>query len=154
MTVNLMDALNQNIGDVERPPLPPQGNYIFKIEKVPDIREVGQGAYETVDFTCRGVEARDDVDADELAEFGPVINIQIRLSFMFNKEDENKFQSSLFRLRTFLENHVQCASESDSLKEALANSLNNVFMGEVQYRPDKNDKEVMYAEIRATAPVE
>ena len=155
MSVNFQEALNQKIEDVERPPLPPLGTFKWKIDRIPDFREVGDGAYDIVDFLCRVVEANEDVDQADIEAYGaPITNITVRYSFMFNKEDAVKFQQTLFRMRTFLEDHLQCATASDTLKEGLANSVNSVFVGELKYRQDKVDKELMYPEIGATAPVE
>ena len=154
MSVNFAEALNQNVGDIERPKLPPMGTYQFTSMKQPDLREITseKGSWDVCEFAMKALAPTDDVDQAELAEYGPITSIVIRFSFMFDKNDPVKFASTMFRLRTFLEQHLQCASEGDTLKQALANSMNAVCLGTVQYRPDKNDKEIMYAEIGATAP--
>lgn len=156
MALNFKDALNTKVGDIERPPLPPIGTYVFQITKVPVIREQSGGdnqTWDVVDFNCIAVEAV-NVDDAELQEFGSLKNITQRVSFMFDKGDQTAFDTTMSRLRTFLEKHVKVADESMSLSEALNASVNGRFLGEVGWRPDKRNPEVMFANIGKTAPVE
>lgn len=153
MSLNFTDVLNTNLGDIERPPLPPIGHYVWAITKLPSTDTIGQGAFDTCDFIVRAIEAKEDVDAEELAKFGGPQNVTNRVRFMFDKNDQVKFDRTMFNLRRFLEQHVQCATVDTPLKQALNDSLNGAFLGELKYRADKNDPEVMYAEIGATAPV-
>lgn len=156
MALNFKDALNTKVGDVERPPNPPIGTYVFQITKVPVIREQSGGdnqTWDVVDFQCVAVDTL-QVDDDELRAYGGLKNITQRVSFMFDKGDQTAFDTTMFRLRTFLEKHVKCADESMSLSEALNASVNGRFAGELGWRPDKRDPEVMFANIGKTAPVE
>lgn len=154
MAMNFKDALDTNVSDIERPPLPPIGTYVFQITKQPAQDTIADGAWDVLDFQCVAVEATDDVDFDALREFGDLKNIRIRHRFMFNTADETAFKGSLHRLRRFLEEHVKVEFEGVPLKQALASSVNQRFLGTVGWRPDKNDPEIQYAEIRQTAPVE
>lgn len=157
MAMNFKGALDTTVDKIERPPTPPIGSYIFQITKVPEMQEDIKGkdtTFDAVNFQCVAVEATDEIDQDELREFGALKNIQIRKSFMFDKEDDNAFNKNLFQLRRFLEEHLKVPFEGVSLKQALASAVNQRFIGVVRLRPDKNDPEIQYAEIGRTAPVE
>lgn len=154
--MNFQEALTQTIGDIERPPNIPLGTYTMTVAKQPSFDSIAQGDYEVCDFMLKIVAATDDVDADDIEAYpGEFVGSQIRHRFMFDTNDEVKFQRSLFNLKRFLEDHLQVegAAKKD-LKQTLAESVNHHCLATVQWRPDKNDPEVLYSEIRATAPVE
>lgn len=147
--LNFAEALATRYEDIEKPPLPPLGTYNFQIKSYkPDTR----GDYETLDFQVTAISATDEVDSDELAAYGPVTGISTRLTFMFDKNDPNRFAQTLDRLKTFLGDHVGCYSDGQALKEGLANSLGGVFSASTRYRPNKDDPEIQYFEIDRTAP--
>lgn len=151
--MNFADALNQKIGDVERPPLLPMGTYRARVTKVPAMDTISDGAWDVLDFTLQIVEAV-EVDEDELGVFDDITSQTIRHRFMFNTQDNVAFQRTLFGLRRFLEEHLGCASDDDELKMALNNSVGSECLIDVRHRPDKNDPEVKYVEVGRTAPVE
>lgn len=152
--MDFTSALDTKLGEVERPPLCPQGSYVMSVSKVPEQGSVADGKYETVDFVMRGVSAMDDVDSDELANYGDVSNIMIRHRFMFDTEDDAAFQRALYNMKRFLEDHLQIdGADKMSLKEALSASLNHQCVCSVGWRPDKRDADVQYQEIRRTAPL-
>lgn len=152
--VNFADiANNTSVDDIERPPLVPIGTYTFMVEKVPERGNVGQGRFDTVDFVLKVVEASEDVDPDDVQEFGDITNVRIRHRFMFNTEDEAAFKRALFNLKRFLEDHLQVETKGMGLNEAIDSSVGHQCLGEVKWRPDQNDPEVQYVEIKRTAPV-
>lgn len=154
--VNFADALKTKAGAIERPPLLPIGTYSAIVSKVPTMETIGDGKWDTLDFMLRLQTAHDDVDQDSLKEYGGLgAQSVLRQRFMFNKEDEAAFNRTLFNLKRFLLDHLKIEGTDDTqLNELINNSVNhscNVF---VQWRPDKNDAEVIYAEIKKTAPLE
>jgi hypothetical protein len=149
---NFADIANKKVADVERPPLPPVGTYRWSITKLPAVATSGDGKWDILTVLCRALEAQDDVDMDGFA--GDVTNITNQLKFMFNKEDEAEFEKTLYRVRTFFEKHVKCASEDDTIGQALNNSVNQQFLGSIAWQQDKNDPEIFYANIARTAPLE
>lgn len=158
MTINFTDALNKKVGDLERPPLVPIGLYLTTVQKVPTMDTIAQDRFDVVDFPLV-VAAPVEVDEDELKDFrdstgGDVIGQPVRLRFMFNKEDEVAFKRALFNLRRFLEEHLKCASSDVELKVALNNSVNGQCHTQIGHRPDPNDSEVQYIDVRRTLPVE
>lgn len=151
---NFNEIADQRVGDVERPALMPIGSYVWAVIKVPSRDTISDGRFEVVDFSCKCVAPGEDADPDAIEEFGDVTNVNMRHRFMFNTEDKNAFDRSLFNLKRFLEEHLQIDGASDmSINEALNAAVNCQFLGEVGWRPDRNDPEIQYAEIRRTAPV-
>lgn len=152
MSLNFADVAAKPITEVEKPPLPPVGTYRFIVTKLPIQTTSGDGKWDIVNFTVRALEALENVDLEGYK--GDIHNIVQSVRFMFNKEDENEFERSLFRLRTFLEKHLKCADSSMSIGQALNASVNQQFLGDIGWNPDKNDPENFFANIGRTAPVE
>src|ERR1043165_9663116 len=117
MTINFAEQAGKKIAEVEKPPLPPVGTYRWSVTKLPANTTSNDDKWDFLTFQCRALEALDDVDMDGYQ--GEVTNIILPLKFMFNKEDEAEFAKAEYRLRTFLEKHVQCAEESDTIAQAL-----------------------------------
>lgn len=145
------DILTKGSETIERPPLPPKGTYEWIVTGIPKTREAG--AFETVDIPVQAVAASEDVDANELAAWGDLKKNKIvsRVSFLFNTEDENEFANTEFRFTEFLTQHL--SQDDASIKELMSSAPNKRFLGELDYRPDKNDPERLYVNIRKTAPV-
>lgn len=150
------DIANKKIEDVERPPLAPQGHYVFTISKpaaVGRIVESAKGRWEVVEFFATGSQAMDDVDPEDLEKFGGADRVRMTVSFMFPTEEEKQadFQTTEFRFRQFLE-HMGMASDI-SLGQATGECTGHSFVGKVEHRPDPNNAEIFYAEIRKTMPI-
>lgn len=153
MSMNFRDVAKKKLADVERPPLPPVGHYIFLITKQPSIETLKGDEWDVVDFVMKGIAPSEDVDMEALAAYGDVTRIVMRHRFMFNKNDENEFNRSLFNMRRFLEEHVKCATPDMDLTTAMNAAVNNQVMAQVVWKADKNDAELMHANIGRTAPV-
>lgn len=147
------DALDRSLETIKRPPPLPIGHYVMRVTKMPDPAEEMTGkdgtSYEKITINVATVSASDDVDPDELAAYGNVANVPLRLDFIFNNDDEMKFEGSLNRLKEFLS---KCGidAESGSLGEKLTELPNAQFLGEVKHRLDPNDANVVYNEIGRT----
>lgn len=148
------DALDRKLEEVKRPPNLPVGHYIWQVAKHPEVDEFDgrDGAkFERITFQITCVAAHDDVDTDELAEYGNVQGAQNRKTFLFtnNPDEKANFDRSMFNLKRFLEH---CGvDQSMSLGEALAASVNAQFLGELTHRPDPKDPEIIYSEVGKTA---
>lgn len=149
------EALDRKLEEVKRPPVPPAGDYKMQIVKHPetDSRQSREGrSYDVVTFIAQLVEPV-EVDEDELEAFGNITNEQLRKQFLFFEDAEEKdVERSLYNLKRFL-GHCGIDAEGMTLGEALAESVNTQFIGEVKHRPDQNDPEIVYAEIGRTAQV-
>lgn len=150
---NFADIASKPVADIERPPLLPVGTYRWRVTKIPEQTSVGQdNQWDVVNFACQVVEVLDNVDREDYK--GNPIGVPNRVSFMFDTTDEVKFEQTLFRMKTFLEKHLKVAEAGMAVTEALNASQGAEFLGDIKWRPDKNDQEVFYAEIGNTAPVE
>lgn len=147
--MNFAEALNVKLGSVDRPKLPPVGSYDFQITKQPVM--VTRGDFDVVDIMCQAVEATPEVDPDELAAFG-IKNVQARVSFLFDKNDQTKFDRTMFNLQTFLIEHVGLPAGT-SIKEGLANCVHQRFRASTRITNDKENPEIQYFNIDRTAPI-
>lgn len=152
-SLNFKDALDTNLADVEKPPLPPVGTYEFQIVKVPELQEdVSDGQWDIVNFQVQAVRATEDVDPTAMNEFGQPKNINLRHSFLFDKQDETAFKRTEWNLRRFLEEHLGLPA-NQSFKASFAQAQNKRFLAYVFWKPRKNEPETFDAAIRNTAPV-
>lgn len=148
------ESLDRRLEEVERPVNPPIGYYTWQVTKHPDVDTFESAAGEPftrVTWQCKAVEAQEDVDPDELAEFGNVAGFACRKVFLFNEAEgkERDFDNSEFQMKQFM--LAIGASEEMSRSEAMAACVNGMFIGELTHRADKNDPDVIYAEIKKTA---
>lgn len=152
------DSLDRKLEEIKRPPNPPVGHYIWQIDKHPEIEEFtarSTGAeFERVTVTLSCVSACDDVDPDDLAEYGNIQGYKSRKTFMFPTDPDEKasYERSLFNFRRFL-GHAG-VDEDLALNEAMAECIGKQVMAELEHRPDPQDPEVVYAEVGKTAEVE
>ena len=144
--------LNKKASDIEKPPLPPQGTYRFRISKIPEFTEASSGEWDILNVLVQGVEAMDNVDLDDYK--GEITGIRLRKSFLFNKNDEVEFAKTEYQVRQFLENHVEVLQDDMSIGEALNDCVNAEFLGDVSWREDKRTEGDFQADIGRTAPVE
>jgi hypothetical protein len=150
------DALDRKLEEIERPSNLPAGNYIWTSSKHPEIDEFTSKAgdpFSRVTFMLQCVNPSDDVDPDELEEYGNVAGAMNRKVFLFNESEAEKqgFERGMFQLRNFLEH---CGLSPDMpLNEALAASVGTQFLGELKFTPSRDDPEVIYTEVNRTAPL-
>lgn len=154
--VNFADALNTKAGEIERPPLIPTGTYTAIVTKIPTMEKIGDGKWDVVDFQLRLQAPGDDVDPDALREYGGLNSGSVlRQRFMFSTEDEAAFKRTLFNMKRFLLDHLKVeGSDNTSVKQMLDSCVNHQCLVFVGWRPDKNDAELIYAEVKKTAPLE
>jgi hypothetical protein len=148
------DALSRTMDDIKRPPPLPIGHYVMTISKMPDPPESlnsAKGSFEKLTINAQVVAPTDDVDPDELEEFGSVAGSPLRLDFIFNNDPDEraKFEGTLNRLKEFME---KCGVDvsSGSLGEKLPELVGCQFIGEVKHRPDPNDSNIVYSELGRT----
>lgn len=149
--LNFADIATKKLEEVEKPPLPPMGTYRMKIMKLPESSTSNNGEWDILNFAVRVVEATDDVDTGSYP--GDLSKVMLSHRFMFNKQDEAEFNKTLDRLKTFLTKHVNCASDSDDIAQALNASVGQEFMGTIVWRQDREDEELFHANIGRTGPL-
>lgn len=152
--VDFASIASKKIEEVERPPLPPVGTYRFRVTKVPESKKSGDEQWEFLRFTCKAVEALDNVETSDYP--GDIANVVLSKSFVFNSADEAAFETTLFNLRQFCEKHLRCTEEGMTIAQMLNATVNAEFLGDVKWQQDKRDEsgETFNAEIGRTAPVE
>lgn len=154
MSVNFNEILNTPVEDVKKPPLPPLGSYLMGVIKneVREITSKKDGTeYDVVEFTLRGIAPQEDVDTTELQAYGEPKNIILRRSFMFNRSDETAAKTTLYNLKRFITEHLNVEwPEGKPLKAVLPQTTNAQCIATVAYRPDPQDPENQFAEIKST----
>ena len=143
--VNFAEALDTKTGDIERPPLLPVGHYEFLNPKVPEISTVGaDDEWDLVEFNLQIVRPLEDLK-----------NATARHAFLFDKNDEQNFNKTLYSLKRFCLEHLQVeAKDSTPLKELLNNTVNKGGICQIFHKPDKEDKELFHANIKRTGPLD
>ena len=155
--INFNEVLNMKAGEIEKPPLIPAGTYIAKVHKIPEIGEVGgqDNKYKTIDFMFKLLSPMEDVDQEQLEQFGGLNNTFARRRFMFSEDDEAAVKREVYNVKRLLLDHLKVSgTDDDKLSQLLNNSINAECLVFMAWRPDKNDKEVIYSEIKKTAPIE
>jgi hypothetical protein len=150
--VDFASILNKKSNEIEKPPLPPQGTYRFKITKIPESKEVGNGDWDMLSIPCVAVEAMDNVDLDDYK--GEVTSIRLTKTFLFNKNDEVEFAKTEYALKNFLEHHVAVLEEGMSIGEAINACKGAEFLGDVTWREDTREEGEFQANIGRTAPID
>lgn len=149
------EVLTKAAETIERPPMPPKGTYVLAVAGQPKPpRESKQ--WEVLDIQMRGVRPdmnAGDVDLDELKAYGDPKNIIVRKSFLFDTTDNAAFANTEFQLREFLVKHLGLDG-SLTIKELLAMSVNKQCIGVIDFRPDAEDPERVYVDLKRTAPLE
>lgn len=152
------DALDRTAETIKRPPPPPLGHYVLQVTKVPSPPEEMNSAKFTgskLTIPLAILSATDDVDEDELAEFGNISGVPLRLEFIFNEApgEEQKFEATLNRLKEFCERCGVDVSEGTTVMQWLAELAGCQFIGQVKHKADQNDPTILYPEIGATTAV-
>lgn len=132
-------ALDTRAGDVQKPPVLPQGTYTWTVIKVPAVTEVksAKGEWDVVEFAIRATSAEDDVDWEELEEFGSLNSAISRVSFMFPRGQDKEADRvrTQNRLKKFLLETLRVdGNEDNTLKELLSSAVNSQFLARCKWR--------------------
>lgn len=154
---SLADILNTPVESIERPPILPVGTYRAQVKKKDFVtRSSAKGSWEIIEFSMQLIEPMDDVDANSLRKFGPLASAVRRNSFMFDSDtssDESKQKNARtqYNLKQFFE-HLGL-DPSGSVKQMLESAIGQQCLIVIGWRPDSNNAEVIYDEIKKTAPL-
>ena len=134
--MNFSDMLDKRAADVEVPLDLPRGTYIWAVSKIPTASQTASGEWNIVEFPIKSVSAEDDVDPDEIEEFGNVSGQPSRISFMFptDPDKENDFRKTENRMKAFMIDTLRAGDDEMTLKELMAASVNCQFMGIASYK--------------------
>ncbi len=160
--MDFSEVLSVKVADVEPVPLIPAGHYIWKPTRysLDDFTSKKDGTeYKAVNIFCQAVNACSDVDPEMLKEFGGVKNARNKINFMWQSSgDDDEAKAAAIKaqnqLRRFLIDHCGIEDGGQSLGQMLDGAMNSAnFLGDIKYRKDERDPEILYAEIGRTAPV-
>ena len=144
--------LDTHSNDVQKPKVQPQGTYAWTVTKyVMSSVSSAKGDWDVVEFKIRAVRAEDDVDPDQLEEFGDLKMAMNRVSFMFSKatDAENERVAALAKLNKFLLETL--GIEPASVREMCAQAVNCQFLGRSVWRVVGDDT---YIDIRDMMPLD
>jgi hypothetical protein len=147
------EALKTKLEDIKRPPLLPNGTYQVQVKNYEILDE--HQDYQYLDFNLMVLAPYEDtVDPEELQEFGS-LPVPRRHRFLFDKNDEKKFDASKYRVKRFLLDHLKVpASEDDELGTILEQAPGAACLVTFNRRTDKNDSAVEFENIQKTMPIE
>lgn len=133
--------------EVERPKPLPKGTYHCVVQGLPEYDKSSKKQTEFVRFTLKPLSAAEDVDTDELAEFGPLGDKTITSTYYIT-------QNSLYRLNDFL-GHLGFDLESSefSLRELCEQTAGRQVKVFIKHRPS-DDGQSIFAEVGSTAAVD
>lgn len=156
--MNFMDALNTKASDIEKPKLMPVGTYVWAVNKPHKESTSKDGKWFTIEVPCvpkMPYDAAEDVNADDLQEFGNLASAVNSIRFMLDTQgganDLEKFQ---YNLKRFLIDTLRVEGDSDStLKELLAKSVGAEFIAAAAHRhvPERDET---YVDVKNWAPMD
>lgn len=153
--VSFADALDTNASDVEAAPIMPVGTYHWEVFKDYEVRKAGDD-WEVISWVLKCTGNEDDIDEDELEEFGSPIGEIARYEFMSptagGKEGERGRQNTLDRVKKFLTD-VLMIEESGTMGEMMAQAKGQHLMAQVTHRENKNSGEMMI-QLKGAAPLD
>jgi hypothetical protein len=154
---NFSDILDTPATEISRPKPLPQGTYLWMIVGLPRIDKSTRKGTEFSEYTCKALEASDDVDADALkasltkasGEVVPLRDRSLRITF-YHTDD------SLYRLKKFLTDLDIDEEDEDGSPRKIRDMMQDVpsrqFWGHVKHTPS-DDGEMIFANIDKTAKV-
>lgn len=95
MAPNFSSILDKPLDDIEPPKPFPAGSYLCQITGLPRFDKSSKKGTDFVEFTLKPIEALDDVDPEELEDFGPFGDKTLRVTFYLTDE-------AIYRLKNFI----------------------------------------------------
>ena len=155
--VDFMAALDQKEEENEKPVDPPQGTYVWNVNKAPTVSRTKSGEWDIIEFPMAAVSAEDDVDADDLDGYGAVSSIFSRISFLSPtaEDKDNDRKKTLDRIWKFLERTLRVDGLDDmSLKQALDASVAHRCLGQLVWEPRKDSPDEINVNLKNYAPLD
>jgi hypothetical protein len=136
--------LDQPAADAQRPPNLPRGHYHVSVASFREDKSSQKGT-EFVEYGLKIVEPLDDVDEDDLEEFGDTRGQVIPVQFWVTDK-------SIYRLKEFLEHCGVDLGDKKSFKQAIPEAVNCEVIAQVIHEPLLSGEGVR-ARVRNTSPV-
>lgn len=156
--MDFMSALNTKASEIEKPKLMPVGTYLWKVNKPHKESTSKDGKWFSIEVPVVPMapyDAAEDVNADDLQEFGnlssAVNNIRFMLDTQGGQNDLEKFQ---YNLKRFLVDTLRVDGDADAtLKELLAKAVGAEFIAQAAHRhvPERDET---YVDVKNYAPAD
>jgi hypothetical protein len=143
---NFSDILSRKSSEIKAPkPLPP-GSYVWLIEGQPRFDRSTKQQTDFVEFTCRCLQPREDVDQTALQEAGGAVGKTRRLTFWITEEAVSRLSNK--QGTGFLE---QLGIDGDiSVAEKVSMAPGRQFIGHIRHKASQDGTRI-FAEIGQTA---
>jgi len=146
------DIRNRAREEIKEPPILPAGYWRFKVNggKLAEVKGRGEKAPKAeAIFMLKPIEPGDDVAPAEAEALDATALDAARISFripIFRRSDE-------WNVRRFIEN-VLGADFEGTLEEACGHAKGYEFMGQVSHRPNNDDPDHPYVDVKAPVRVD
>lgn len=151
--VNFSEALDTNVDDIEKPPTQPQGTYGWRVNKIPQLTESKSGEWNFIRFPIVATHAEDDVDTDELEEFGALGQALNDITFMAPTEEgpegDAARKKAVYQAKQFMVNVLRV--EGGTFKELLDNALGGEFLASATWDVQGDDT---FIRVKNYAPMD
>lgn len=154
MALNFKEVATKRAEEITRPPNLPACDYIGQIRKLPTITEKVKDQWDIVEYILVPIAPYGDYDDDAIKEYGDITKAQMRHVFMYDTLDAAGFARTEYNHKRFLQEHVKCMTDSESIMEGMNNAVNQQVGFSVTWKQDKNDPEVFHANIAKTFPID
>lgn len=156
---NFMDALNTKVSDIEKPKLMPVGTYVWAVNKPHKESTSKDGKWGSIEIPCipkMPYDAAEDVDSDELADFGPLKSAPNSIRFMVDLQAEGDIEMEKFKynVKRFLLDTLRVEGDEDAtIKELLGKMVGAEFIAQAAHRhvPERNET---YCDVKNWAPMD
>lgn len=143
---NFGSILDSNPEETKAPALLPVGTYLTVIQGLPRQDKSTLKKTEFLEFSHKILSAMDDVDTDQLAEIGPIVDLKPVKNTFYLTED------AMFMLKDFLT--LSCKIEmQDTYRPMIEQTPGMQVLIKIKHTPSQ-DGTRMYANVASTAPVE
>ncbi len=140
--------------DVERPKALPVGSYVMVVQGLPRFDKSSKKQTEFVEFTCRYLQAQDDVDDEELTKvLERPDGTRKALSEMSNRLTFYLTEDAIWRLKKFLAEDLGIDEEDKTLRQMISEAPGQQFLAAIKHTASE-DGTTVYANIATTAAVE
>lgn len=146
--------LDRKPTQIERPKVLPAGSYITVVQGMPRQDKSAKKQTPFYEYTCKYLQAMDDVDQDDLdAALSRADGTKRVLGEMTVKLTYYLTEDAIWRLKQFLEHCGLNEDDFESIRHMAESAGGCQVVVKLRHKPS-DDGESMYAEVFGTAPVE
>ena len=146
--MSISSYLDRKKEELKKPSILPQGHYRLKIDRPFEERPSSNGNWTMLNFPCKVMAAQHDVDPDEIAELTrPVEQFYVRKTFIFNNENEEANEETLWNVQQFLNKLGLEAEGNVSLRQQMDSCVGYEFVAPITHRISRQNPEDVFAEV-------